>query len=317
MSKMLLGLGLAGLLSIPVATSAAFHPGAATQGSRVLIASASQNPISAQVAGLKAVAAVGGGSVTRVSTDHYLGQAIYDVHVLASGSVFDVKVSMDGTILLKKLSTEQPSQTLGTTPSTSDAASAALGPSTNSTQTGGISAAQAAQIAAQAVGGGSVRRASADHAGGVAVWDVHVLSGTKMWDVKVVASNGAVLQKKLSNEQPGSPGAPEVTPGGTAGTSTDQSGREGSSSQSKPSQTWNGVVLDQKLMAPPAQFASYVAAAISQVQGVSLKWVKFQATDRGDYQMNIKIHLQQGTTKVKDLFSASGQLLSQSTSQDN
>lgn len=141
---------------------------------------------------------------------------------------------MDGTTLLKRPSTEQPPQTTRTPPSTSDTVRGALAPSTNSTQTTGVSAVQAGQIAVQAVGGDSVYRASADHAGGVAVWDAHVRNGATMWDVKVAASNGAVVQTKLSKEQPGSHGAPDGTSAsmpGTSGSSTSQTSHGESSSK--------------------------------------------------------------------------------------
>ena len=65
-----------------------------------------------------------------------------------------------------------------------------------------VTAARADQIAVNAVGGGSVQSTSSDTYQGAAVYDIHVLHGSTVNDVKVSQSSGAVVLKKLSSEQP-------------------------------------------------------------------------------------------------------------------
>ncbi len=72
--------------------------------------------------------------------------------------------------------------------------------------TSSISPARADAIAINAVGGGSVRSTSGDTYQGAPVYDIHVLHGASVYDVKVSRSNGAVMQEKLSSEQPSNPG---------------------------------------------------------------------------------------------------------------
>ncbi len=363
MNRLLVILAAAALTAAPAAAAATHVAGPPATAARLTSAAG----ISAAAAGQDAVAAVGGGVVSHTSSDTYQGQPIWDVHVLYNSQSWDVKVSMSGTILLKRLASEQPSGS--TTPSAP-----------------AISASQADAIAVKAVGGGTVTHTSTDHAAGVPVYDIHVTYQNQVWDVKVNQATGAVVQKKLSSEQPSGSGTPPSAPaisasqadaiavkavgGGTAThTSTDhaagvpvydihviyqnqvwdvkvnqatgavvqkklsseQPGSSQGSGQSsdhskeapqKPESSQHatastppaGVVFGQKMTTPPAAYSAYVSAAIAKVSGVSLKWVKFQSKSHGDFQMNIKIHLAHGTTKVIDVFSASGQLLRQKIS---
>lgn len=256
--------------------------------------SSSAPPISAAQADALAVKAVGGGAATHTSTDHAAGVAVYDVHVLYQRQVWDVKINQtSGAIVWKKLSSEQPGS------GSSEGTSQVPAPST-------VSASQADALAIQAVGGGTATHTSTDQAGGVAVYDVHVLYQNQVWDVKVNQTSGAIVLKKLSSEQPGSGSSASST----AKAPEHQSESSGQSTSTPPA----GVVFGQKMPQVPSAFQSWVTQAISQVNGVSLKWVKFQAKSQGGYQMNIKIHLAHGTTKVIDVFNAQGQLVSQKVS---
>ncbi|MDA8201084.1 MAG: PepSY domain-containing protein [Thermaerobacter sp.] len=275
------------MTATPVAMAAAHVSLSATRAVHLTSASG----ISATAAGQDAAAAVGGGAVIDTSADTYQGQSVWDVHVLEQGQVWDVKVGMTGSILLKKLSSEQPKHPSSSPPSGSTPA---------------MSAPQADALAIKAVGGGTATHTSTDQAGGVAVYDIHVLYQNQVWDVKVNQTSGAIVQKTLSSEQPGS---------GSSGSSTDKTAEHQSESGGQSISTPPaGVVFGQKMSAAPSAFQSWVTQAISQVHGVSLKWVKFQAKSQGGYQMNIKIHLAQGTTKVIDVFNAQGQLVSQHVS---
>ncbi len=251
--------------------------------------------ISAAQADVLAVQAVGGGTATHTSTDHAGGVAVYDIHVLYQNQVWDVKVNQtSGAIVQKQLSSEQP-QSPPSSPASSQTPPA-----------GTIPASQADALAIQAVGGGTATHTSTDQASGVAVYDIHVLYQNQVWDVKVNQTSGAIVQKQLSSEQPGS---------GSSGSSSNKTPEHQSESGGQSISTPPvGVVFGQKMSAAPNAFQSWVTQAISQVHGVSLKWVKFQAKSQGGYQMNIKIHLAQGTTKVIDVFNAQGQLVSQQVS---
>ena len=177
-----------------------------------------------------------------------------------------------------------------------------------------VSAIAAGRYAVKALGGGSVMRVSIDHYQGQSVYDIHILDGGHVWDVKVAVLNGRVLQQKLSSEQSGIRSTPETPSARTTGYPRSPQGRstpEGSGSAMS-HLTWDGIPLGQKITIVPPQFSSYVTQTITLVGGISLKWVRFQATDHGEYQMNVKIRLQQGTTKVKDLFNSSGQMLNTS-----
>ncbi len=68
-----------------------------------------------------------------------------------------------------------------------------------------VTPAQGDAIALSAVGGGSVRSTSRDSYQGAPVYDIHVLLGASVYDVKVSRTSGAVLEKKLSSEQPSNP----------------------------------------------------------------------------------------------------------------
>lgn len=57
-----------------------------------------------------AISAVGGGTIQHISNDTYKGVAVYDIHVLASGTLHDVKVSQTtGAVLENKVSQESGS----------------------------------------------------------------------------------------------------------------------------------------------------------------------------------------------------------------
>ena len=241
----------------------------------------------ATTAAADAIHAVGGGTVTRISRDTHQSQPVYDVHVLDAGQLWDVLVAMNGSTTTR-LATEQP-------------------PATGNPPVGGalpaISETAAEQIAVGAVGGGTAVHASADHSGGVAVWDVHVLSGGILYTVKVSQASGAVLTQRTAGEQPGTAGStgPGESPQGAA----------------IPLRGAGGVVYGQKYGTPPAAFAPAVQAAVTAVGGLSLKWVKFEPKGSGDIQANIKVRLAHGTTKVKDTFSAAGTLIAQRTQSDH
>ena len=287
MNRLLVILAAAALTAAPAAAAATHVAGPPATAARLTSAAG----ISAAAAGQDAVAAVGGGVVSHTSSDTYQGHPIWDVHVLYNSQSWDVKVSMSGTILLKRLASEQPSGS--TTPSAP-----------------AISASQADAIAVKAVGGGTATHTSTDHAAGVPVYDIHVIYQNQVWDVKVNQATGAVVQKKLSSEQPGS----SQGSGQSSDHSKEAPQKPESSQHATASTPPAGVVFGQKMTTPPAAYSAYVSAAIAKVSGVSLKWVKFQSKSHGDFQMNIKIHLAHGTTKVIDVFSASGQLLRQKIS---
>lgn len=59
----------------------------------------------------------------------------------------------------------------------------------------GIDQAAACRIARAAVGGGTGLAVTPDLVGTIPVWDVHVLRGERIWDVKVDEATGAVMGK--------------------------------------------------------------------------------------------------------------------------
>ncbi len=277
------------------------------------VPSFAQTTVSAQQADQIALNSVPGGTLLHTSADHMNGAAVWDIHVTRNQEVWDVKVSvLSGAVLLKRLSPEQPSSSYTTTLS-----SPALSSAPSSTaSSGAVTAGQAGQIAVGAVGGGTVSHVSRDHYQGAAVWDTHVLYNNQVWDVKVNVSNGAVAMKKLSNEQ-----SSNVLSGSSdqSGTSQSSDSKDAQDHQSGTivSSSGNGVVFNQKLASVPSGYQSYVNQALSSVGG-TLKWVKFSHKGSSDIQMNIKIRKNTGgTTKIKDVFSAAGQLLSQRTPTDN
>ncbi len=258
-----------------------------------------------------AIHAVGGGQVTHVSNDTYQGQAVYDIHVLYAGTVYDVKVAQStGAVLQKKLSSES-------TPDGGGSA-ASSGTSSPTPAHAAVSASQGGQLAMQAVGGGSVLHISADHAQGMPVWDVHVIYQGKVWDVKISQANGSVVRKFLSREQYATRSSRDTSP-------DVHRGRDGRASQGSRDHrdahdradhaaasapvTTAGVVYGVKLQTVPAAYEVYVNQALQQENG-SLKWVKLIRKDNGNTQANIKIRRNQGgTVKVKDLFGSNGQLI--------
>ncbi|MHB1627865.1 MAG: PepSY domain-containing protein [Bacilli bacterium] len=283
------------------------------------VPSFAQTAVSAQQADQIALNSVPGGTLLHTSADHMNGAAVWDIHVAHNQQVWDVKVSvLSGAVLLKRLSPEQPSSSY-TTASNTPAPSST--PSSTASS-GAVTAGQAGQIAVSAVGGGTVSHVSSDHYQGAAVWDTHVLYNNQVWDVKVVASNGAVAMKKLSNEQSSNvQGGSGVQSGSSdqAGTSQSSDSKDAQDHQSGTivSSSGNGVVFNQKLASVPSGYQSYVNQALSSVGG-TLKWVKFSHKGSSDIQMNIKIRKGTGgTTKIKDVFSAAGQLLSQRAPTDN
>ncbi len=183
-----------------------------------------------------------------------------------------------------------------------------------------LSPAAADQRALTAVGAGSILHTSRDTYRNQPVYDIHVLDGSQVWDVKV-GMNGQILVDRLATEQ-GTSSTPKDSQSSAADSpshaaeSSDAAAPSGSDAKTPPT-TLQGIPFNQKLTVAPAQFSPDISQAMSAVNGVSLKWVKFQAKSHGDFQMNIKIRLAQGTTKVKDVFNASGQLISQKLPTDS
>lgn len=211
-------------------------------------------------------------------------------------------------------------------------AAVALGAGSAFAQTS-VSSQQADQIALKALPGAALVHTSADHAQGTPVWDIHVSLNNQVWDVKVNALTGSVLSKRLSSE-PASPSSamsstgdssPDRAGGGRVDRSPDRaesSGaaeRDGQDRQSFPSgpPSTGGVVFGQKTTVVPPQDRAYVNEALAKTDG-TLKWVKFSRKDSSDLQMNIKIQKASGgTVKVKDVFNAQGDLISQRISGDS
>ncbi len=241
-----------------------------------------------------AINAVGGGRVTHVSNDTYQGHAVYDIHVLHAGTVYDVKVAQStGAVLQKKLSSESAPNNGASSPATP----------TPATANASVSASQGGQLAINAVGGGSVIHVSADHAQGIAVWDVHVLNQGKVWDVKISQANGSVVRKFLSPEHHS-----KSRDGGKSQDSKDRQDAQDHTQGSTPVTT-AGIVYGVKLQTVPSAYQTYVNQALQQENG-SLKWIKLIRMQDGNTQANIKIRRDQGgTLKVKDLFGRSGLLI--------
>ncbi len=218
-----------------------------------------------------------------------------------------------------------------------------------------VSAQQADLVALHAVPGSTLVHTSADHMAGVPVWDIHVASGTQVWDIKVSSLSGAVLVKRPASEQPSSAsvpsnsGSPGVQKGDRDGSDLqdqtklqdkqssqdqktiqdlkDANDRKGDAQDSLDAKDCacggatvnpgSGVVFNQKLTAVPTPFQPYVTQALQSVGG-TVKWVKFCHKSGGNTQMNIKINKATGgTTKVKDIISHSGQLVSRNTTGDS
>ncbi len=305
----LMAMASAGLLILPVSmggANAKINHGTAKSSLSFQVAPAM---ISQATASADAIQVVGGGTVTHISQDTYQKQPVYDIHVLYHQQIWDVKVLMTtGQILETKRSLEQPSST-GTIVTTTT--------TTQAPSTASVTAQYASQLALQSVGGGTVQHVSNDHQGRVAVWDIHVLYQNQIWDVKVNAISGAIVQKKLSKELSTSLKSQDTL----SKKSQDQSQNSSSDSKDKKasgtpktSTSIPGVIWGQKLTTVPFAYQSYVNQAITAVGGKQLKWVKFIQKNNGNIELNIKIHLDtHGTVKVKDIFSAQGQLLSQST----
>ena len=276
------------------------------------VPSFAQTVVSAQQADQIALNSVPGSTLMHTSADHMQGKPVWDIHVVQNRRVWDVKVStLSGAVLMKRLSSEQPSSSYATASNTTAASF------------GAVAASRAGQIAVGAVGGGTVSHISRDHYQGAAVWDTHVLYNNQVWDVLVNASSGAVAMKKLSNEQSSNVQGGSVNSRSSssdhAGSSQSSGSTDAQDHQSRTivSSSGNGVVFNQKLSTVPSGYQSYVNKALSSVGG-TLKWVKFSHSDSANIQMNIKIQKNAGgTTKVKDVFNAAGQLLSQHIPTDN
>ncbi len=309
-SSVIWGLLSAGLLAVPVAASRSLAT-TVKSGSPIF---ATVYGTSASQAGQTAIHAVGGGQILHVSSDTYQGQAVYDIHVLYRGTVYDVKIAKNtGAVVQKKLSSEQPrSQSSSAASRSSSSSSPAPSPSHGSSSA--VNSSQAGQLAVQAVGGGTVMHVSADHYQGQAVWDVHVLYQNQLWDVKISQSSGSVLETFLSPEQnPGSASQPQSQSSDSQGShnqspdSKDQPDHQTSSSSGSNTH----VVYGQKLTSVPVAYQQYVNQALAQENG-TLKWIKLIHKHQGETQANIKIRRNQGgTVKIKDLFSASEQLIQQ------
>lgn len=297
-------LASAGAIVVGSGASAAIHAGYHLREASTVLAASLLSP---STAAADAVHAVGGGYATHTSLDHYQGAQVFDVHVLYQKTLWDVKVSMAGTILQKKLASEQPgSQSSGTSSENSTSSSQ----NSESPVSSVVTSAEAGAVAVHAVGGGVVHHISADRLHGVPVWDVHVLDNHQIWDVKVSQSTGAVMEKKLSSEQTASSEG--------QGQSSDHTDQSATGSADQPiSGGPAGVLYGAKLTAPPSAYASYVTQAMTAVHGLSLKWVKFTQESHGDYQMAVKIRLVTGTVKVKDTFNSQAQLIAQKIASDN
>lgn len=275
---------------------------------------ASSNSPSQSQAEKTAIQHVGGGQISHISSDTYQGQAVYDIHVLYKGTLYDVKVSKStGVVMQTKLSSEQPGVN-GSSPSPS-------GSQPSSSSSSSVSSGQAGQLAVKAVGGGTVLHISSDHYQGTPVWDVHVQYQNQVWDVKISQITGSVAEKFLSPEenpglspsrssQPTQDKSPDKQDQHNQKTQDQQDQHNQPSTPASPSSS-GGIVYGQKLTTPPASYQQYVNQALKQENG-TLKWIKLIQKHQGDIQANIKIRRAQGgTVKVKDLFSASGQLLQQ------
>ncbi len=274
---------------------------------------ASSNQPSPSQAESIAVQHLGGGQVTHISSDTYQSRAVYDIHVLHNGRLYDVKVSKStGSVLETKLSSEQPNN--NTSPSSSSGSQPSS--SSSSSPSSSVSSNQAGQLAIKAVGGGSVMHISSDHYHGTSVWDVHVQYNNQVWDVKINQANGSTMEKFLSPEQnpqsssPSSSSSKDNSPDNqNKPDQPDHHDQQDHHSASGPSSPGSGVVYGKKLSSPPASYQQYVNQALHQENG-TLKWIKLIQKHGGDVQANIKIRRNQGgTVKVKDLFNSSGQLL--------
>ena len=290
----------AGLLGVALVGGSGFVSASGPQGPAEGSLPTGVFTLPAATAAADAVHAVGGGTAAHVSRDTYHSYPVYDVHVLDAGRLWDVLVRMNGTTTNRHLATGQAPDGghAGGTP-----------PGVGTSPATAVVAAE--QIAVRAVGGGTAVRASADHAGGVAIWDVHVLSGGILYTVKVAQASGAVLAQRKSGERPGAAG------GEGAGRGPEGPEARGGGRASTPPSGLGGLAYGHKYRTPPAEFAATVQAAVAAVGGVGLKWVKFEPKGSrqgaGEFQANVKIRLAHGTTKVKDLFNAAGGLIAQRT----
>ena len=182
----------------------------------------------------------------------------------------------------------------------------------SATTTSSVTAAQADQIAINAVGGGTVQSTSNDTYQGAAVYDIHVLYNSSVYDVKVSQSSGAVVLKKLSSEQPSTPESTSSSSGSSSNSESESNSSTNSGSSTSTTAPIAGVTYGVKLTTVPSQFQTFVNQALTQESG-SLKWVRFSTKENNQTQMNVKINLANGNTvKVIDVFSSSLQLLSQS-----
>lgn len=297
MKRVILTLAAGGVVGIPLAIGT-FHVShtatASTQSHLAFAANAAyaSSPSVQQIA----INAVGGGSIVHVSKDTYHGQSVYDIHVSYQNTVYDVKVTRTThAVLLKKVSTESsPAPTPSSPPSSS-----------SSPRPSAVSRSQGQQIALKTYPNGNIIHVSADHVGGIAVWDIHLQSQGKIYDIKVNRQSGVVVSHRLASEQPSSsrstlPSKPESSKSSSKSAPTSPSSRQESSIT-----VWN-----KKTQSIPSALQNPVNQALAQQKG-HLKWVKFIAKSHNDFLMNIKIRkIHGGTLKVKDLFNSSGRLLS-------
>ncbi|OLZ10718.1 hypothetical protein BFX06_11975 [Sulfobacillus thermosulfidooxidans] len=297
-----------GVLSLSLASPAKMVPSVAltSQGSSTFTATSYR--MSQLQAEKAAMARVGGGQIIHISNDTYLGQSVYDIHVLFHRIVYDVKiVQMTGQVIEIKRASERPGivSPTATKSSSSGAVSAA---------SSGISMSQAERLALKAVGGGVVVHISSDHFHSDLVFDIHVKNFNQMWDVKINPFTGRVIEKRLTTENTvgethsGSSRSPDQTLQTSKSQDTIES--ESKSVPSAPSASGT-IPYGIKLRTVPSAYQSYVTEALHQENG-TLKWVKFIHKDNGDIQVNIKIRRHPGgNIKVKDLFNSSGQLIRQ------
>ncbi|WP_081700508.1 PepSY domain-containing protein [Sulfobacillus thermosulfidooxidans] len=298
-----------GVLSLSLASPPKIVPSVALTSHGSSTFTATSYRMSQLQAEKAAMARVGGGKIIHISNDTYLGQSVYDIHVLFHHIVYDVKiVQMTGQVIEIKRASEQPG-IVSSTPLTKSSSSGAV-----SAASSGISMSQAERLALKAVGGGVVVHISPDHFHNALVFDIRVKNFNQMWDVKINPFTGRVIEKRLTTENTvgdthsGSSRSPDQTLQTSKSQDTIES--ESKSVPSAPSASGT-ISYGINLRTVPSAYQSYVTEALHQENG-TLKWVKFIHKDNGDIQVNIKIRRHPGgNIKVKDLFNSSGQLIRQ------
>ncbi len=173
-----------------------------------------------------------------------------------------------------------------------------------------LTSTQADQIAQKSLPGSQVLHQSLDTYHGVPVWDIHLTDNGKVWEVKVNRSNGAILVKRISNEQ---------TKSVSKGNNSVSDGSQTSTSEKITSPVLSGnMAYDVKLTKVPAAYQTYVTQALQKVKGTFM-WAEFSRSDNGNLEMSIKIRQSSGNTvKVKNVFYGNSKhLLSSKVSADN